>query len=296
MIHRYRRCLAALIALGAFPLLEAAASPAATASAPAGCAPLTRFESDDFPRGAQVDNKWFPLTPGTNFVMKGTVVEDGVVHRHRIVTTVTDLTKVINGVRSIVVFERDYDDGRLQESELAFMAQDKDGRVWNVGEYPEEYADGQFEGAPSTWIAGIAGARAGVGMRAVPRLGSSAYLQGLARKVGFYDCAKVLKTGQRVCVPVHCYDNVLVIDEWAPPEPEGGHQRKYYAPGIGNIRVDAVGGVAREVLELAQLTKLSPKALTAVRSEALAQDRRGYRVSPKVYGRTPPAKRTLSPY
>ena len=122
------------------------------------------------------------------------------------------------------------------------MAQDKDRRVWNVGEYPEEYVDGRLDGAPSTWIAGIAqGPRRG-GHAPVPRVGTDAYLQGVAPKVDFRDCAQVVQTGQRVCVPVQCYHHVLVIEEWAPLDPEGGHQLKYYAPGVGNVRVGAMGG------------------------------------------------------
>ena len=58
---------------------------------------------------------------------------------HQVITTVTDLTKVIDGVRTVVIWERDINDGRLLEGELAFQAQDDDGNVWNLGEYPEEY-------------------------------------------------------------------------------------------------------------------------------------------------------------
>src|SRR3954447_11487654 len=129
----------------------------ATVTVPTDCRATARFKAAEFPKRPRVDNKWFPLVPGTTFVMKGTVVEDHVRHQHQIVTTVTDLTKMINGVRSVVVFDVDFDDGEMQESELAFMAQDNHGRVWNVGEYPEEYVDGRLEGAPSTWIAGVAG-------------------------------------------------------------------------------------------------------------------------------------------
>jgi hypothetical protein len=234
------------------------------------------------------------LVPGTNFVMEGTVVEDGVTHRHTIVTTVTDLMKTVNGIRSIVVFDRDYDNGELQESEIALMAQERRGTVWNTGEYPELYTDGKLTGAPSSWIAGIAGARAGVGMLAAPRLGR-AYAQGLARAVEFWDCAKVVQTNRRVCIPGHCYEHVLVTDEWGPLAPEDGHQRKYYAPGVGNIKIGAVGGVDPEVLTLTHRSTLSAKAFTSVRNQVLAQDRRGYHVSPKVYGRTPPIQRIPVP-
>ncbi len=262
-----------------------------TVTVPADCTPTAVFKAKDFPHRARVDNKWFPLVPGTNFVMSGSVVdEQNVTHQHDIVTTVTDLTKTIDGVRSIIVFDRDLDNGELQESELAFMAQDEDNRVWNVGEYPEEYVDGKLDGAPSTWIAGIARASAGVGMLPQPRVGTAAYLQGFAPKVDFRDCAQVVQTDQKVCVPVHCYHHVLVTEEWAPLEPDGGHQLKYYAPGVGNIKVGAIGGTNPEVLQLTKLTRLNDKDLAAIHRQVLAQDRRGYRVSPNVYGRTPLAK------
>jgi hypothetical protein len=262
-----------------------------TVVVPADCTPAAAFKAKDFPRRARVDNTFFPLRPGTNFVMSGTVVdEQGVAHQHDIVTTVTDLTKTINGVRSLIVFDRDLDNGELQESELAFMAQDEDSRVWNTGEYPEEYVDGKLDGAPSTWIAGIARATAGVGMLPKPRVGTAAYLQGFAPKVGFRDCAQVVQTDQKVCVPVNCYHHVLVTEEWAPLEPDGGHQLKYYAPGVGNIKVGAIGGTNPEVLQLTKLTRLNGKDLAAIDQQVLAQDRRGYRVSPNVYGHTPIAK------
>ena len=159
------------------------------------------------PAPTEIDNRWLPLTPGVNTVLRGTVRgEDGEPHQHSIVATVTDLTKKINGVRTLVVFERDIDNGQLQESELAFEAQDRAGRVWNVGEYPEEYEDGVLAGAPSTWMAGIAHATAGLGMLAHPRLHTRAYLQGRAPQVDFFDCAKVAKTDQQVCVRVGCFN------------------------------------------------------------------------------------------
>jgi hypothetical protein len=135
----------------------------------------------------------------------------------------------------------------------------------------------------------MAGAAAGIGMPARPHLGSRAYLQGAARSVGFRDCAQVVRTGQRICVPAGCYRHVLVIEEWAPLEPDGGEQLKYYAPGVGNVQVAAVGGGTPENLRLADVRRLHGSALAAVDALALKQDGRGYHVSPDVYGRTPRA-------
>ena len=58
----------------------------------------------------------------------------------RIVSTVTDLSKMIVGVQTLVLWERDYTAGELGESEIAFfaqdnVAQDNAGNVWELGEY-----------------------------------------------------------------------------------------------------------------------------------------------------------------
>jgi hypothetical protein len=236
-----------------------------------------------------VDNRWFPLRPGTRFVYSGTVSEDGRSVPHRVVFVVTDLTKVIDGVRTLVVWDRDYSAGRLVEGELAFFAQDDGGTVWSFGEYPEEYEDGRLQGAPDTWLAGLAGARRGVMMPSDPRTGTASYLQGWAPEIDFADRARVYLTGQAVCVPVACYRDVLVTDEWNPSEP-GAHQRKFYAPGVGNVQIAPAGGREQEGLLLSELTVLGGPAMAAVRRAALRLDRRAVRVSRGLYARSAPAE------
>jgi hypothetical protein len=54
-------------------------------------------------------------------------------------------------------------------------------------------------------------------------------------KVNWTDRASVLSTGQRTCVPVGCYGDVLVTAEAARDEPNA-HQLKYYARGVGNVQ------------------------------------------------------------
>jgi hypothetical protein len=128
-------------------------------------------------------------------------------------------------------------------------------------------------------------------MLADPRVGTPSYLQGWAPDIEFADRARVLRRDVRSCVPVDCYRNVLLTDEWNPAEP-GAHQRKYYARGVGNIRVGAAGDDKEgEVLVLVKVRHLSAGAMAWVRKEALKLDKRAYRVRPGLYGRTPPAER-----
>jgi hypothetical protein len=252
------------------------------------------FERARFDDSAHIDNKWLPLKPGTQLVYEGSAIvdEEGRQPR-RVVTTVTDLTKVIDGVRTLVIWERDFTAGKLNEPELAFFAQDNSGNVWLVGEYPEEYEDGKFDKAPA-WISGQKGARAGISMKAEPRRGAPSYAQGYAPPpVGFDDRARVYKVGQQTCVPVDCYENVLVTEEFNPSEP-GAYQLKYYAPGVGNVRVGWRGEKEeeRETLELVEYQLLSPEALAEARKVAMEVDRRAYERS-EVYRETPPAEHTL---
>jgi hypothetical protein len=106
------------------------------------------------------------------------------------------------------------------------------------------------------------------------------------------DYARVQETGVSTCVPVSCYDDVLVTEEFEPDSP-GAFQLKYYAPGVGNVRVGWRGLMEeeRETLVLTKQETLGPRAMAEVRADALALESRAYRVSKGVYGTTPPAER-----
>ena len=184
------------------------------------------FDARSFSDPTRIDNRWSPLVPGTRFVYEGRANRGEGRLPHRVVFTVTDLTKVINGVRSVVLWDRDFNGGRLREGELAFHAQDDHGNIWNMGEYPEEYERGRLRGAPDTWIAGLAGAKPGILMRGLPRTGTSSYLQGWAPAIEFSDRAKVHRTGAARLRAGGVLAHVLVTDESKPLEPADGHQRK----------------------------------------------------------------------
>ena len=251
------------------------------------------FDRTNFDNSTRVDNKWFPLVPGAHSVFEGSAIDDGEHISRRVQTTVTDLSKEINGVNSMVVWERDYTEGEEVEAELAFFAQDNDGNVWHMGEYPEEYEGGEFDKAPG-WLAGSKGASAGIAMRADPRLGTPSYAQGYAPPpINWIDRGRVYKVGQKTCVPVDCYEDVLVIEEFERNKP-GAYQLKYYAPGVGDVRVGWRGPEEeeKEGLDLVKDVRLSPEALTKARANALKLEKHAYEIK-EFYSKTQPAKPTL---
>ena len=248
------------------------------------------FDRTNFDDSATVDNTWFPLVPGAYSVFEGSAIDDGERISRRVLTTVTDLSKEINGVNSAVVWERDYNEGELVEAELAFFAQDNDGNVWHMGEYPEEYEDGEFDKAPG-WIAGSKGATAGIAMRAEPRLGTPGYAQGYAPPpINWIDRGRVHNVGEKVCVPVGCYEEVLVIEEFERNKP-GAYQLKYYAPGVGDVRVGWRGPEEeeKEGLDLVKDVRLSPQDLAKARADALKLEDHAYEIK-DFYRETQPAK------
>ena len=251
------------------------------------------FDRSNFDNSTRVDNKWFPLEAGEHSVFEGSAIDDGERISRRVLTTVTDLTKEINGVNTMVVWERDYTEGEEVEAELAFFAQDNYGNVWHMGEYPEEYENGEFDKAPG-WLAGLKGASAGIAMRAEPRLGTASYAQGYAPPpINWIDRGRVYKVGQKTCVPVNCYEDVLVIEEFERNKP-GAYQLKYYAPGVGDVRVGwrGPGEEEKEGLELVKDVRLSPQALAKARASALKMEKHAYQIK-DYYRKTQPAKPTL---
>ena len=257
-------------------------------------APVKGFEDFDpknFDRSTVIDNPWMPLKPGTRFTYKGTNIEDdGTPVPHQVVITITDLTKVISGIRSVVSWDLDYSDGELVEAENAFYAQDNDGTVWRLGEYPEEYEDGKFVRAPA-WLHGSEGAVAGIEMRASPQPGTPSYSQGWAPAVNFTDRGQVDQTGQKTCVPVKCYDDVLVIAE-VNGEEKDAQQLKHFARRVGNILVTwrGKGEKTKETLQLVSVEQLDVVALAEARAGALKLEKSAYDRSKTIYAHTLPAE------
>ena len=249
---------------------------------------LPDFEAASFSNPTEIDNKYFPMTPGTQSVFEGITEEGGREIPHSIVFTTTDLIKEVMGVNTVVAYIADYSDGELVEAEIAFYAQADDGTVWFMGEHPEVFEDGVMVEAP-TWIPGFKGAQAGIVMKADPQLNLPSYGQGWGPAVNWTDRGRVVGLGEQTCVPVDCYEDVLITEEFNQTEPDA-IQVKYYAPGVGNVRVGWRGeDASHEELELTQYIQLSPEALTEIRNASLALEEHAFEISKEVYALTKPS-------
>jgi hypothetical protein len=285
VVHRTRRRGVATslgVALCACALVALTGATSASAAAGAG----EQLNPKNFGNPATGTSKWFPLIPGNQTVKSGHVNKGHRELQHRVVTTVTDVTKVIAGVRAVAVLDQDIDGGEIGEQSIDWLAEDKTGNVWDLGSYTEAYEGGQFVNANDAWLSGVDGGKAGILMKANPTLRTPEWSQGDVPGEGSTS-AKVAKTGVSECVPFKCYKNVLVILE-------GGSEYKHFARGVGSIRTEPrSSGGANEVEDLVNLTKLSPAGLRELGDEALKLDKHARTEAPDVYGSSQPAKRTL---
>jgi hypothetical protein len=184
---------------------------------------------------ARIDNRYLPYAPGTRFHFEGVrgrtpQTDDQVVLRR---------TKVIRGVRSTVVRDTVSEHRRAVERTDDWFAQDRQGNVWYMGEDSFERRHGRFVKADDSWKAGVNGARPGIIMPADPRPGD-AYRQEYYPPGKALDEARVVRLGAKLTVPSGRFDRVLVTSERSPFEPQT--ERKYYAPGVGEIAERVVKG------------------------------------------------------
>lgn len=248
---------------------------------------LMEIDPKKFSRPTSVTNKWMSLTPGKQLIFDGHTVEGRKRIPHRVVYTVTDLVKVINGIPTVVVYDLDISDGQMEEQELTFFAQDDEGNVWHLGQMREAFDEGEFVGGQAWMVGHLAGAKAGIMMPADPREGTPSYSEGFAPPpFNWTDRGRVRKLGEKTAVAAGRFENVLVIEEWDTTAP-GASQLKYYAEGVGGIRVDWAGNdPTKETLELVKIVQLGPGEMADVRAAAEKMEERAY-----VYASTRPAER-----
>jgi hypothetical protein len=244
------------------------------------------FDPSNFGDPATGASKWLPLSPGTQSVRQGFVNVGNRKLPHQVVTTVTDVTKEVDGVRTVAVVDQDTNGGQIAEQSIDWVAEDKDGNVWYLGSYTESYEGGQFVNASDAWLAGVNGSKPGVLMLADPQTGTPPYTEDTIPAIEA-PTARVAKTGQSQCVPFKCYKDVLVIQE-------GSSEYKYFAPGVGQIKTEPLSsGGKQEIENLINLTQLSRSGLAQLSAETLKLDKNAQVQAPDVFGHAPAAKRTL---
>ena len=203
---------------------------------------------------------FLPLVAGNEWVYEGTSIDDeGEEVTETITVTVTDESKLIDGVTCMVVTDVATEEGDIIESTDDWYAQDVDGNVWYCGEISQNFEvfDGDDPEEPEltdtegSWKAGRAGAKAGILLPASPERG-----QVIRQEVSWGDAEDVVEilsvTATESAPGGACVDNCLLTADYTPLDPDVV-ENKYYAPGIGLIvEIDLETG---DRVELVQYSK-----------------------------------------
>jgi len=184
----------------------------------------------------RVDNRWFPLKPGTRYVYRGS--EDRAHTRDVLIATYR--TKVVDGVTCRVVFDRVWTNGRLTERTHDFYAETKRGTVWYFGERTATLdRHGHVLSREGSFRSGRKGAEAGIFMTAHPHRGPSYRQEDFPGHAE--DVFTVVRRGAHVVVPLMDTHHALLTRETTVLE-KGVVDHKYYVRDIGTVREVTVKG------------------------------------------------------
>lgn len=171
-------------------------------------------------------NPFFGLEAGERSVLTHAAV--------RLEVSVLAETRVIDGVETRVVEERETNNGALIEvSRNYFAISRRTNSVYYFGEDVDIYKAGKVASHEGSWMSGLGGAHFGLFMPGTPLL-HGRYYQELAPRVAM-DRAELVSMSERVTTPAGAYTNVLKIEETTPLEP-GHREYKLFARGVGLIQ------------------------------------------------------------
>jgi hypothetical protein len=171
-------------------------------------------------------NTYMILEPGHRLTLA-----DG---KDTLTITVLDETKVVDGIKTRIVEERETQKGKPAEVSRNYFAFDKaTGDIYYFGEDVDTCdAQGNVTGHEGSWLAGVNGARFGLMMPGRPEVGDR-YHQEVAPGVAL-DRAEVASTTEKVKVPAGTFKNCLKTRESSGLE--SGVETKLYAPGVGLLQ------------------------------------------------------------
>lgn len=187
------------------------------------------FMTDSCTFSSRGQNTYCILQPGFQLVLEGVEDEDTA----RLVITVLNETKIVNGVETRVVEENESENGKTVEISRNFFAYcEETGSVFYFGEEVDIYKDGKVAGHGGAWLA-EGNNKPGIIMPGVYLLGSR-YYQEIAPGVAM-DRAEIISISETYTTPAGSFTNCLKTEETSRLNPKE-REYKHYAPGIGLIQ------------------------------------------------------------
>lgn len=189
-----------------------------------------QFALDKCKFSANGSNFYFVLEPGHKIVLTGQEAGKAV----RLTIAVLNQTKMVAGVETRVVEERESKAGELVEISKNYFAMCGPANdIYYFGKTVDVYKAGRVIGHAGSWEAGVGGARPGLMMPGAPIVGMR-FFQELAPSIAM-DRAEIMSLTEKLKTAMGDLEDILKVEETSPLD-AGTKEYKYYAPGIGLVK------------------------------------------------------------
>ena len=249
-----------------------------------------KFDPANFVDPTTSTNEYHPLRPGLQYIRTGTTEVGSRKVPHQVISTMTDVIRMIDGVPTVAMLDQSTDSGEIAQVGFDYFALDKDGNVWIMGGYTENFEGGEFTDVENAWIGTETGGQPGILMPGVVTIDTPRWYISKAGPDESPSVAEPVAVGITMTVAFGDFQNVIAIRE-------GGinaidNEIKYYAPGVGVIFNDPkIKSLHQDSFNLVNLVELTPKGLAEASQVVLDLEKHARTVASGVYGAAPKAKR-----
>jgi hypothetical protein len=184
-----------------------------------------------FSHPKEITNPYLPLSSLKKDILEGT--EKG--KPLRVERTVKPGSKTVNvngqDVEAMIVEDREFIRGEIEEVTLDYFVQDDDGTVYYLGEDVDNYKDGKVVSHEGAWLYGKDTHQMGVAMPSHPRVGQKFKSEAVGKITK--ENNTVVSLTEKVTAPAGKFENCLKVKE---RNSDGETEEKLYALGVGAVR------------------------------------------------------------
>ena len=140
-------------------------------------------------------------------------------------------------VQTMVVVDKDFVAGKLEEVPFDYFAESDDGAVYYFGEDVNEYQNGKIVGHRGAWHYGVDTSHLGMIIPGRPQVGQKFQAENVPGITLEND--EIVSTTAKIRLGIGSYQNVVKIKE---SYPDGSVEYKYYVPSVGTVTEIAPDG------------------------------------------------------
>lgn len=248
------------------------------------------FDPANFVDPTTSTNAYHPLRPGMQWIRAGTTEVGSRKVPHQVISTMTDVVRMIDGVPTVAMLDQSTDSGEIAQVGFDYFALDKDGNVWIMGGYTEDFEGGAYTNVENAWLGTATGGNPGILMPGVVTIDTPRWYIGQAGPDEAASVAEPVSVGVNTTVTFGDFQNVIAIREGGIDAID--NEIKYYAPGVGVILNDPkIKSLHQDSFQLVNLINLTPEGLAEASQVVLDLEKHAREVAPDVYGAAPKAER-----